>query len=179
MKKIFTHLTYEDRLYIKQCIDNKIKIHDIAEQLKVSQATIYREINKGKDNNGDYSPLYSHNKYLESLKEKGSTPILNINSELAIIISDFILIDNLSIIEILKKLKNENNVTISKNTIYSAIDKGLIPNVTRKSLQPKTTTVFSKGLIQLPKHIREALDIKDGDIVKIETKDNKIIIEKD
>lgn len=179
MKKTFTHLSYEDRLYIKKCIDNKVKVYDIAEHLNVSQATIYREISKGKDDNGNYSPLYSHNKYLESLKEKGQDHILNINKELANTISNLILNDNLSILEIENKLKNENNISISKNTIYSAIDKGLIPNVTRESIQPKTTTVFSKGLVQLPKHIREKLNIKDGDTVKIEIKDNKIIIEKD
>lgn len=179
MKKKYSHLTYEDRLYIKQCIDNKIKVYDIAEHLNVSQATIYREISKGKDDNGNYSPLYSHNKYLESLKEKGQDHILNINKELANTISNLIFNDNLSILEIKNRLKNENNISISKNTIYSAIDKGLIPNVTRESLKPKTTTVFSKGLVQLPKYIRKKLNINDGDIIKIEIKDNKIIIEKE
>ena len=179
MKNAFTHLTYEDRLYIEECIVNKVKIRSIAEHLDVSQATIYREINKGKNEKGVYSPLYAHNNYLKMLKEKGLKPLLNINTELAKTISYFILKDNLSISKIVNKLKKENNITISKNTIYSAIDNSLIPNVTRKNLNPKTTKVFSKGLVQLPKYIREKLNINDGDIVNIKIKDNKIIIEKD
>lgn len=179
MKKKSKHLTYEDRKYIKKCINSNVKVYNIAENLNVSLSTIYREINRGKDEKGHYSPLHSHNKYLESLKEKGSKPILNVNTKLAKIISSFIIKDNLSVIEIVNKLKKENKIAISTNTIYSAIDKALIPNVSRENLYPKTTKVFSSGLVQLPKYIREKLNINDGDIVKINLKDNRIIIEKD
>ena len=71
-------------------------------------------------------------------------------------------------------------IPLSKTTIYSAIDKGLIPNVTRKNLfAHKTTThLFSDGLLHIPQWIRQVLDIEDGTELSIEVKDDKIVIEK-
>ena len=61
----------------------------------------------------------------------------------------------------------------TKTTIYSAIDRGLIPNVTRESLYTRNATVFSDGMIHLPKWVREKLSINDGDNLLVEVDDDR------
>lgn len=63
-------------------------------------------------------------------------------------------------------------------TIYSAIDDGLIPGVTRESLNSYVTTMFSDGQIHIAKWVRNALDLNDGDELLFEVVDNKIIFTK-
>lgn len=174
MGKVFRHLTKDDRMKIKSMIDKGYSTKTIATSLDVSISTIYREINRGKLNN-EYEPNFAQIKYENELKNKGSFQILEKDNELKLIISNLILFDHLSPQKISLKLRKEN-VNISTNTIYSAIDKGLIANVNRKSLERKTTTVFSDGLIQIPKHIRKELNIKDGDNLEIKVENKDILI---
>lgn len=63
-------------------------------------------------------------------------------------------------------------------TIYSAIDGGLIPGVTRESLNSYVTTMFNDGQIHIAKWVRNALDLNDGDELLFEVVDNKIIFTK-
>lgn len=51
----------------------------------------------------------------------------------------------------------------------------MIPNVTRECLRKNYTKVFSNGLIQLPKRVKEQLQIKSGDLLEFKIEDNKII----
>lgn len=44
-------------------------------------------------------------------------------------------------------------------------------------LQTEWVNILSKGLITIPKRMREEIGIKDGDIAKIRLKGNQIIIE--
>lgn len=69
-----------------------------------------------------------------------------------------------------------SDVPLSRNTIYNAIDNGLIPGVTRDSLHSKETTVFNGGNIILAKWLRDELDIKDGDTLHFEISGDKKII---
>ncbi len=39
--------------------------------------------------------------------------------------------------------------------------------------------VMARGLIALPSEVRRKLDLKEGDIVKLEVKENQIIIKKE
>lgn len=72
--------------------------------------------------------------------------------------------------------KGFSDVPQSPNTIYNAIDKGLIPNVTRESLLFKSCTVFSGGQICIPRWVLEKLHIKDGDVLQLEiTEENEIV----
>lgn len=66
----------------------------------------------------------------------------------------------------------------ARATIYSAIDDGLIPGVTRESLNSYVTTMFSDGQIHIAKWVRNALDLNDGDELLFEVVDNKIIFTK-
>ena len=74
--------------------------------------------------------------------------------------------------------ENWSTAPKTKTTIYSAIDDGLIPGVTRESLNSYVTTMFSDGQIHIAKWVRNALDLNDGDELLFEVVDNKIIFTK-
>ncbi|MBE5742681.1 MAG: AbrB/MazE/SpoVT family DNA-binding domain-containing protein [Clostridiales bacterium] len=173
-----SHLSIEKRNELKYYLDQGESKATIAKILGVHVSTIYREIKRGCFN-GEYSPSLSQKKYEYELTQKGKCSVLAKNEELAKIISKLILNENLSLKDVLKRLHEIGySKTVSINTIYLAIDKGIIPNVTRENLKKKQTRMFSKGLIQIPKSIREELEMKDGDVVQIHVEKNKIIIKK-
>ena len=177
-KKPYKCLSIKKRILLKEYLEQDIPKQNIAKLLGVSHSTIYREIKKG-TLNGEYSPYFSQGKYEDSLKNRGSVALLSKNHELATLIANYILKDNLSPKRILDKIKELGyNEPTSIRTIYSAIDNGLIPNVTRENLKSDTTSLFSKGLIQIPKWVRTELNIEDGDMVQIKIENGKIIIEK-
>ena len=173
-------LTLEDRLFIYKKLKEDKSAKEIANQLGFSYQAIYYELKKGCEND-KYNPYYADKTTKQLQKTKGAKNL--IEGEIAQIISDLILNEKLSpkkIIVRLKEMKLEIETPLSVNTIYSAIDKGLIPNVTRKDLSAyKTTThMFSDGLLHIPQWIRQELDIENGTELSIEIKDNKIIVEK-
>ena len=173
-------LTLQDRLFIHAQLEKGISVKEIAKTLGFSDQSIYYEIKKGYEK-GKYNPYYADKKTKQMQKTKGAKKI--IEGELAQVISNLILDEKLSpekIIPRLQEMNLEMTVPLSRNTIYSAIDKGLIPNVTRKDLFAyKTTThMFSGGVLHIPQWIRQKLDIEDGAELTIDINDNKIIIEK-
>ncbi len=171
------HLTYEQRLQLAHYLQMNVHKTVIADRLNCHISTIYREIERGTIN-GIYDPDYSQQKQNQFLKLKGQREILRTNDTLAQKIANYILNENLSIEDIIKKLKQQHIDCPSRNTIYTAIDKGIIPNVTRENLHNKTTIMFSHGLIQIPKWMRNRLELRDGDILSISLQNNKIILEK-
>lgn len=149
----------------------------IAERLGVSLATIYNELKRGSVN-GIYSVDYAQEKYEQFQTLKGREEKLNIDKDLALLIANLILNENLSPEKAMKKLKEQHIDCPSKTTIYYAIHKGLIPNVTLEDLHKKTTTLFSHGLIQIPSWMRKELNLNDGDTVTITLENKSIIMEK-
>ena len=180
MGKYFHHLSYDNRLLLKQMLDNEFSVKKIAEKLGVHIATIYREI-KRFENPSQYNPEVAQYAYSKD-HSKGRKPKLELDQELARYISQLILEESLSPVEIINRLRSENypNFSLSKNTIYAAIDRGLIPSVTRETLllKRKKTHMFSNGLIKIPKWICEELDLKDDEDLDIDTVDGRIIINK-
>lgn len=178
MGKKFSHLSYEQRCKIRDMIENETPIATISNILGVCRETIYNEINRGKFN-GIYDPEYAEEKYRAGLLKRGRESILSIDKKLAYIIADYILKDHLSprdIVRLLQKRSDEFAEIPSRNTIYNAIDSGLIPNVTRKDLRNKETKVFNNGTICLATWVREELGINDGDILQFDiTEEGKII----
>ena len=201
MGKLFSHLTIEQREFFKKCMGKGTSKREIARQLGVHVSTVYRELKRGSEDcvkneskstkgikseayrvkyiaTGGYSPQKAQKRYRKLLEEKGRDPIL-IDKEISTIISKLILEEMLSPEQIIRKLKTMGyNEPSSVNTIYTAIDKGLIPNVSRESMWNKEAKVFSKGLVQIPKWVRDELDIIDGDVVVFEIKGRKIEITK-
>lgn len=171
------NLTAEQKRELEHLLTNNCPKNSIAQQLKVDVRTIYNEIKRGTIN-GKYSAEYSINKTLQSNKAKGKTPKLLADKNLAFYLSLLILEEHLSINQVIKRCKEMNIACPSKQALYTAIDRGLIPNVTRNSLKPNTTTMFSNGLVQIPKYMRAELNLQDKDVLKIILDGNKIIIEK-
>ena len=156
------HMNLEQRLKLNEMLVSGCKVCDIANALGFHFTAVYKEIARG-NSEGSYDPYYAQSLYEKKLKRKGRSDILS-DMELAKYISDLILIEHLSPEKIVALLaeddKGFSDVPQSKNTIYSAIDKGLIPNVTRKSLFPKVSTVFSGGQVCIPKWVLDKLNIK-------------------
>ncbi len=174
------HMTMEQRLQLKDLLDNGIAKDKIALMLGVCTSTVYNEIRRG-TLNGEYVPTYSEERYREYLRDKGRDPILVLNAELAEYISVLILRDGKSPEQIIKHLQNDDRykaVLKSQNTIYTAIDRGLIPGVSRENLRSNTTKVFNDGDIHIAKWARELLEIKDGDIMSMEIEGDKVIFTK-
>ena len=154
---------------------------DIAIKLGVSLATVYRELGRSNDSEG-YDPEIVQQSYEKMIKSKGRKSKLELNPELAEYISKLVLEKNLSPSQIIDRLRIENYTEchLSRNTIYAAIDKGLIPNVTRETLllKRKKTHMFSNGLINIPKWICEELDLQDNENLDIDVLNETIIIKK-
>lgn len=181
MGKQYSHLTYESRMLIKQMIESGSCKKDIAIKLGVSLATVYRELGRSNDSEG-YDPEIVQQSYEKMIKGKGRKSKLELNPELAEYISKLVLEKNLSPSQIIDRLRIENYTEchLSRNTIYAAIDKGLIPNVTRETLllKRKKTHMFSNGLINIPKWICEELDLQDNENLDIDVLNETIIIKK-
>ena len=179
MRKPFHHLSYDNLLFIKQMLDSGYSNKEIAEKLGVNLSTIYREIKRFEDSS-QYNPEIAQNVYLKGLEDKGCKPKLKLDTALANRISELILNESLSPAEIVDRLRLEKypNSALSRNTIYAAIDSGLIPSVTRETLKRKKTHMFSNGLIKIPKWICEELDLKDNEDLDICVRDGCVVIKK-
>lgn len=182
MGKTFKHMDLQQRLELKEMLDSGCSILEVANALGVHQSAVYREIERG-GIEGGYDPYHAQSLYEGRLKKKGRTESKLSDRDLAEYISGLILKEHLSPKKIVALLAEDDrgfsDVPQSPNTIYNAIDKGLIPNVTRESLLPKSCTVFSGGQICIPKWVLDKLEIKDGDTLLLEvTKENEIIYRK-
>lgn len=181
MRKKYKHLDLQQRIQIKEMLEEGCSIAKIAETLGYNQTTIYRELERN-TTNGKYDPYQAQNRYNKKLQEKGPAEKLS-NPELAKYISDLILVKHLSLEKIVLLLAEDNHgfsdVPQSTTTIYSAIDKGIIPGVTRETLQTRYSTVFNNGQVCIPKWVLDKLDIKDGDVLLLEiTEKNEILYKK-
>lgn len=180
MGKVFHHLSYDNRLLLKKMLDSGQPVKDIAKILSVSVSTIYREL-KRSEKTHQYNPMSAQQVYLKKTKNKGSQPKLELDKSLAQYISKLIIEESLSPTKIIERLKREDYRNIpSKNTIYTAIDKGLIPSVSRETLllKRKKTHMFSNGLIKIPKWICNELNLQDNEDLDINIANGKIIIKK-
>lgn len=190
MAKGYSHLKYEDRLKIEALLEEKHSVSEIAECLGCSRSTIYREIERGmgideqiirnvfgksistKYNPPSYSADIAQEDYDLNVEGKGAP--LKINDELAEYISYCILEQGLSPEQIIDLIKSGNtsfpvNAVLSTRTIYSVIDKGIIPNVTREKMSMlRKIKMFNDGQIIIPKWLRALLELHDGDTFSIE-----------
>ena len=66
----------------------------------------------------------------------------------------------------------------SRNTIFAAIDSGLIPGVTRDTLKTRTVRLFSGDLVHIPQWVIRQLELCDGDEFSIELRGAAIILKK-
>ena len=181
MGRSYSHLSREQRQVIADSLAIGKLAKDIAVTFSLHISTVYREIERGKNpDTNKYEPEFSENKYQSNLADKGKSPRLEENKEMASVISELILKEGLSPEQAILRLKEDGYTEVpTKTTIYTAIDRGLIPNVTRESLYTRNATVFSDGMIHLPKWVREKLSINDGDNLLVEVDDDKVILRKE
>lgn len=183
MGKTFKHMDLQQRLKLKEILDSGCSIFEVANALGVHRSAVYREIERG-GVEGKYDPYYAQSLYEGRLKKKGRPECKLSNKDLAEYISGLILKEHLSPEKIVDLLAEDDrgfsNVPQSPKTIYNAIDKGLIPNVTREALLSKSCMVFSGGQIRIPKWVLDKLEIKDGDVLQLEiTENGEILYRKD
>ena len=172
----YTTLNYEKRCIIEKMHNNGSDVAEIADAIQCHVASVYRELKRGcKD--GTYNASFAQINANDKKKSHGKVRFLSENKELAKRISEMIKRDGLSPEEIARLFKEEGITrATTKQTIYSAIDAGIIPDITREDLNKKRTHTFSKGLIQLPKWIINQLNIIDGEPLDIDVLDEKIVI---
>ncbi len=141
----FRHLTWTDRLKMEKMLKEKRSAKEIANALHVHQATVYREIKRGRTKQLDtelreiyvYTADTAERKYRESLKAKGPELKIGNDRELANYLEDKMVADKYSPEAALAEAKKEGKMkrtSISKPTLYSYIHKGIFLRLTMKDL---------------------------------------------
>lgn len=132
---------------MKRLLDSGNSKPDIAEALGICVCSVNKELKRG-TLYGTYDPEYAQ-------KVMCNRHMLENNPELADRIAAMILDEHLSPNKIIERFKQEKlangEYPLSNRTIYTAIDRGLIPNVTRDTLNAHTVTMCSKTLMLLLK----------------------------
>lgn len=146
----FKHLTKTDRLRIEQQLRDGKEPKEIAESIGVHISTIYREKKRGqyKHLNSDYtteirySPDIADERYRENLKAKGPDLKIGKDHRLAEHIETKIADEKYSPAAVLGEIKAQGlqfDTSISVNTLYSYIEKGIFLRLTNKDLPVKGT----------------------------------------
>ena len=160
MARRFKHLTKTDRLRMEQQLKDGKGAKEIAENLGVHISTIYREKKRGQyeHRNSDwtteirYSPDIAHDRYRENLKAKGPELKLGKDRKLAEYIEHKIADEQYSPAAVLGRIKAKGlkfNTTISVNTLYSYIEKGVFLRITNKDLPVKGSRNENTGIQKL------------------------------
>lgn len=144
--RTFRHLTWIDRLRIEKWLRQGLKPKDIAGKLRVHISTVYNELRRGAYEKLDsdtwelvqaYSPDIAEQKYQAHLREKGPDLKIGKDHELANYIETTILDKECSPAAALGYAKQEGRcfqTSVSVQTIYHYIQKGLFLNLTQKEL---------------------------------------------
>lgn len=128
MGRSYSPLSREQRQVIADPLAIGKSAKDIAVTLSLHISTVYRERGKNPDTN-KYEPEFSESKYQSDLADKGRSPRLEENEEMAAVISELILKEGSSPEQAILRLKEDGYTEVpTKTTIYSAIDRVLIPN---------------------------------------------------
>lgn len=146
----FKHLSKTDRLRIEQQLRDGKEPKEIAESIGVHVSTIYREKKRGQYEhlNSDYttemrySPDIADDKYRENLRAKGPDLKIGKDHKLAEYIEGKIADEKYSPAAVLGEIKAQGlqfDTSISVNTLYSYIDKGIFLRLTNKDLPVKST----------------------------------------
>ncbi|MBS6799180.1 MAG: IS30 family transposase [Firmicutes bacterium] len=163
----FKHLTWNDRLVIERMMKKKINKEIIAEAVGCSLRTVYNEIKRAQYQhlNDDwsveyrYSPDIAQAKYEKGLRKKGCRPKLLYDKKLLQYISDMIICLEYSPEAILLYIKTNPNLQFdtevkSVNTIYTAIKRGYIENVSMERLPRRGKINRCKKKIVVKKQAR-------------------------
>lgn len=154
----FRHLSITKRIQIETLLKRKVPIKEIADFLGVHISTVYREIKRGLFDKKvavktvksyyeteyeyvkTYSPDISESKYRLNLQDKGVPLKIGNDLEFANYIEDRIIRGKLTPFSVLGEIKQKKlhfNTSISINTLYSYIYKGVFLNLSMEHLELK------------------------------------------
>jgi IS30 family transposase len=128
---------------IEGLLRSNTSVEVIAQALNISAATVYREIKRGQSDNG-YNAYLSDERYKKHLKSKGKAGTSKIidNPKMAEHIERRIIDEGCSVADVALEIQNTPSLgfetTISRNTIYNAIDRGEFSNLTNEYLLVKS-----------------------------------------
>ena len=171
-------LTYENRERIKSLLNAGLSVPGIAQDIGVCPDTVYKEIARC-GVSGQYDPAEAQamadaaRKRQNNLPKKGA--LFAEDTELARLVSELIRNEGMNVQQVVEWLQNESperfaRLPKSRNTIFAAIDSGLIPGVTRDTLKTRTVRLYCEDLLHLPQWVIRELDLHTGDEFSIEVK---------
>lgn len=159
---LYTHLTTEEREKSRVLKEMGWNYHKIAKALGRSPSTISREFARNSNKDGSYAAHTADKKYRHRRKNCGRKPILQTNKPLNNDVTDKL---NLfwSPEQIAGRAKLESNgiSVISYNTIYRAIDKGVLPKKMRLCLRFKRIKNRKKKTNDKRGKIQDAISIHE------------------
>lgn len=181
MSRQFNHLSTDDRIKIKKLLDQGHSLREIGELLGYAHSSIYAEIKRGSKSGEpcDYDPQCADHHAKQMTVRNRKSAIFKDNPKMAEFVASMIIAQRMSVPEIAKYLDltdDKELQSVSINTIYRAIDQGLIPGVTRSDLYSDRTKMFSGGNLRIPKRICEQFGFNDGDFFKLAVSGDGIIM---
>ena len=178
MRRSFSQLSLEQRVLLSQMLKRGLGAQEISEQMDCHISTVYREIKRGMISDGSYDPYFAEKIRLSNQYRK--IPVLLTEKHLSNEIADFLLNGEGSLQDAINSIREKGYDKVPTiHTLYSSIDKGLIPGVTRETLRRNQTKMFNNGQIHIPKWIRDKISLSDGDELSIKiNEDRSILIKK-
>ena len=155
MGRSYSHLSREQRQVIADPLAIGKSAKDIAVTLSLHISTVYREIERGKNpDTNKYEPEFSESKYQSDLADKGRSPRLEENEEMAAVISELILKEGSSPEQAILRLKEDGYTEVpTKTTIYTAIDRGLIPNTMPQGVYTTGTVLAFQSMLMVDRFV--------------------------
>lgn len=178
-------MKYENRRRIRELLDAGFSVPEIAHEIGVHHDTIYKELDRC-GTAAQYDPDAAEAQATENRKKQNNFPKkakMFEDAALAQCVSDLILEDGLNIQQVVDRLQAEDaghfkRLPKSRNTIFAAIDGGLIPGVTRETLKTRTVKLFSGDLVHIPQWVIRELGLHDGDELALAVTEESIILKK-
>lgn len=181
-------LHYKNRLRIRELLNAGLSPPEIARQIGVHHSTIYSELVRGggkpESKWAEYDPELSQQISKRNAKKKNNFPekksVFAENRSLAEAVSDLVLSDGKSIQQVIAWLKEQPpdrfGPVPSRNTLINAVEKGLIPGVTREDLRIRAVTLFSGDLLHIPAWVVKKTGLRDGDVFSISVTEDEIVL---
>lgn len=133
----YTHFTTEERELLRELKALGYSICQIAARLGRNKSSVSREFKRNSNKGGSYSAHAANDRYKQRRKNCGRKPMLEKDSKVKEYVIEKLSLD-WSPDEISNRAKlDKETFSISYNTIYRAIDNGIIPKKLRNHLRTK------------------------------------------